>query len=257
MNALDMIPWEQSPEIKALEPVEITWKNGRFLIPRNGYLTANELQSLREIDSENEMYRCTLDAAVKIHDQMCQSNEVDIPTRYQIYLILNGISIENLGAHDIDFAIDPVKQKVDQYKDDVQLFIKKIKEINNRIIIRSATVMMRRIIASWGDNETIELPEAIRNKLYAVYQSEDFDGRDTDEESQRKAIEEDLKKLREARRSIATELTMQISTGNAQDYGPEGKNLAVKTLATSQADTSSKPLKKAIDLKKNDSIDKN
>jgi hypothetical protein len=250
MSALDFIPWETAPKADQLEPALITWKGGNFSIPRLGYLTTSELQKIREVDPKNRVYRLSIDATNKIYSAM-ESDEVEgLPTREQIFMILNTLNAESMGAVKIDFSFNPAKELVESYDQIVKPFVESCKIIFDILVIRGATVMMQRIKPDWDDEKTIELPQGLRQKLYTFQQEEDYAGRDTDEESQRKAIEEDLKKLREAMQSIAIGRTSQNYTGNQPDSGQEEKSLADKTLAAFQDGMSSRQLRSGIDLKK-------
>jgi hypothetical protein len=226
MSALDFIPWEVAPQAEQIEPALIAWKGGSFTIPRLGYLTTHELQRIREVDPKNSIYRLSIDATNKIYGAMESDGVEDIPTREQIFMILNVLNTEGMGAVNIDFGFNPVKELVESYTGIIQPFVENCKVIFDALVIRGATVMMQRIKPDWTDEKTIELPEGLRHKLYSIQQEEDYAGRDTDQESQRKAIEEDLKKLREAMQSIAIDRTSLNYTGKQLRSGPEGKNLA-------------------------------
>lgn len=244
MSAIDLIPWEKSPKTNDLSPVEITWRGGLFRIPRLGYLTADELQSIYEVDPRNQTYRLTIDATNKVYDAIQASNPEDMPTRHQIFIVLSNLCIESLGVVDIDFSANPLRKQVENHSSIVEPFIKSWMDVHKATQLRGTTIMMQRVVGSWTDSHSESLPRSIRSDIYSIYQDEENSGNNTDQEQQKKAIEEDIKKLRSATRSIATDLTSPKSTGKSALRGKEDQNSAEKHLEDCQVGILSRQRKK-------------
>jgi hypothetical protein len=240
MSAIDLIPWEQKPE-KELEPAEISWNNGKFLVPRLGYMTPDELTKIREIDPENETYRKTLDTTIRLRKALEANEYKDIPTAHQLFLMISTLHYEHKGVRSLGFEVDPLKEEIElNYRGILDDYIESIKQLESRIMTRSATVMMQRIRPAWNDDNTAELPEGIILSLYSLQQQEESAGRDEDAVEQRKAIEDDLKKLQAAMQSIVAARTGLTPTGNAVDSGQTRQNSAAKNSVVSRRNTSSK-----------------
>lgn len=242
---IDLIPWEQAPNEK-LEPAEIKWNGGMFLVPRLGYMTPNELTKIREIDPDNEIYRMTLDATTTMHKAMEANEYHSLPLKHQLFLMLSTIHFEHKGVRSLGFETNPLREEIEtNYREILDNYIASISELERRVMVRSATVMMQRIGPEWTDEATAEFPEAILLSLYSLQQQEEYTGRNEDPVEQRRAIEEDLKKLQAAVRSIVAARTGLKPTGNAADYGHMLQNLSEVALEASPPPTSPKPLKEA------------
>jgi hypothetical protein len=238
---IDLIPWQTKP-IVVLEPAEITWNGGSFSVPRRGYMTPDELMQIREIDPENEIYKLTLDTTIKLRELLVASGYHDIPTSHQLYLLLSTLHYENKGVRALTIKQDPLRIEIEKnYRGLTDEYMEKIKAIETLLMRRSATVMMRRLNESWGDEQTAELPEGIIMALYAFQQEEEYSGRGENVDDQRKAIEEDLKKLQAAVQSIVAERIGQMPTGIAADYGQTLQNFTETASGVSQLPTSLKP----------------
>lgn len=242
---IDLIPWQQRPNVR-LDPAEIKWNNGSFAVPRFGYMTPDELTQIREIDPENETYRLTLDATVKLRKLLIDNEYQDIPTGHQLFLLLSALHYENKGVRALTTEQDPLRLEIEKnHKGLIDDYMEKIKALEVLLMRRGATVMMKRVNPEWTDEETLGLPEGIIASLYTFQQEEEYSGRGVDIGDQRKAIEEDLKKLQAAVQSIVAERIGLKPTGTAADYGQTPQNSTEKTSAASRRLTSSKRLRVA------------
>lgn len=237
---IDLIPWQQQPSVR-LDPAEITWNGGSFNVPRFGYMTPDELTQIREIDPDNEIYRLTLDTTNQLRKLLVDNEYHDIPTGHQLFILLSTLHYENKGVRALTTEQDPLRLEIEKnHKGLIDDYMEKIKAIESLLMRRGATVMMKRVNPEWTDEKTIGLPEGIIASLYALQQEEEYSGRGEDIADQRKAIEEDLKKLQAAVRSIVAERIGSKPTGIAADYGHMPQNSTEKTSAISPRRTSSK-----------------
>lgn len=247
---VDLIPWEINPKDLTSNVFTVEWNDGSFTVPKYGYLEVGELNRIRQVDPSNALYRLTSRKAIELNkaliDRSDNDNSYEVPVLQprQCFALLSSLLARHMGA-----AIS-----LDESEDLIQICFSHIigpyldegKNLSESIPIRSVSVILQRIRPGWTDDETRKLPPALFNLIHELYQEEEAGGQkplNTDE--QIKELEETLGKLRADVRSIAIDQTGQNSSGNAEGFGQEPRNLNEQTMVASLDSSSSKRSKLA------------
>lgn len=236
----DQLPWETKPQALQQSFAEIEWKEGILKLPRYGYMTVEELAEIAKVDPKNAAYRLTL----QYSNTLAQATEL---SPRHCWALLGQILGRELGQQiqlsDKDENLAIVHQNlIAEYLDEFRI-------INTRITIRAVTTILQRVAPSWSEDKTSKLPGPLLEQIYA-FQQEEERGLDAaadpeaDAQQKMRELEEELGKLQEASKSIATDPTGAAPTGSAKDSGLAPQSSAVKSLADSQAITSSKRSKR-------------
>jgi hypothetical protein len=260
-SSLDLIPWEQKPETPEETVFNVEWNGGLFTIPRYGYLEVNELNSVRQVDPSNALYRLTSKTAVSLHKALQDRANADEAYSHTVlkqtacFALLSSLLARHMGAM---ASLSEIEQLIHiDYSHLISPFLEDAKNLSERVPIRSATVILQRIRPGWTDVETQKLPPPLFNQIYKLYQDEESEGRgpeDPDEEL--RELEESLGKLRQEVTLIATGQTGAAPSGNVAGSGQEQQNSAANILAGSQDHSSSRPFQPATKPKKKSSIEK-
>jgi len=238
-TALDLLPWQERPQLPEQQVHVIEWNGGRLELPRFGYLIVDELDQIQAVDPKNALYRLTADTAVKL------GRAAGVESR-QAFSLLTMLHARDLGAKNIRFS-----EKEDQvcivHSEMIGAYLEQALTLVNRVIIRSCTVILQRIKPGWTDEATRKLPQPLISAVYAFEQEEERTQQgQQDPEAAMRELEEALGKLDAVSRSIATAPTGDSSTGIAPGSGPDDLSSAAPVSGGSLAPTSSRRSRKAL-----------
>ena len=239
------LPWDTKPQAPQEVFAEIEWNGGVIRIPRLGYMIVNELAEIAKVDPKNAPYRLTL----QYSNTLAQATETSPRLCYSIIARILAREIgQRVQLTEEEETIIIVQQEI------INAYLEEFRAINDRIMIRAATVILQRVVPGWQEEKTGMLPRPLLEKIYN-FQQEEERGLDAsmdpevDAMERMKELEQDLGKLQEASHSIVTAQTGDAPTGNASVSGQAPKNSPAKTSGTSQASTSSKRSKPATKTK--------
>jgi len=241
-TALDLIPWQQQPKLPEQRVHVIEWNGGTFEIPRFGCLIVDELDQIQAVDPKNALYRLTAETSVKLSRA---SGSIE---HRQAFALLTMLHARDLGAR-VELSKEEDSLRI-EHSEIIGSYLEQALTMVNRVIIRSCTVVLRRIKPEWVDEQTRKLPQPLISAIYAFEQEEERAQQgQQDPEASMRELDDALGKLAEANRSIATAPIGDSSTGIAPASGPDDLNSAVKPSDASPAPTSSKRSRKATKLK--------
>lgn len=237
--SFDLLPWETAPQAPEQPTATIEWNGGELVLPRLGYLTVDELNSIREIDPQNALYRLITAAAVAL------SQAATDRTAHWCYGLLTRLLAQDIGANAGRMSTEEESLQV-VHAEIIGPFLEQARAIRNRVTIRSVTVILQRIKPAWSDEQTRRLPGALQEILHAFEQEEERAGAGlrTDPAAEMRALEEALGKLQEVSDSIATAPTGPAPSGNAAGSGPAPPSSAASASAGSPVAMSSRPLRR-------------
>lgn len=242
---LDLIPWETKPKTVKQEESSIFWNGGELKIPRLGYLTVNEMDEISSVDPKNALNRLLYDTSIQLYKAIDPKQESPSETwnPRRCFELLLQLHLINHGARTL--LSDDEKSIEILHSDVIVPFLESATVHTNRVVIRSVTVILKRIKTDWSDELTMQLPGELRQKLYELYLEEQQAGHGKiNPEEDIKALEEMLGKSLGVSPSAAIEKTGAKPTGNAKGSGQAVQNSAEKTSAPSPATTSSKRSRK-------------
>lgn len=250
-NFLDLIPWETKP--KAIEPQthSILWNGGELKIPKLGYLSVSELDEVGGVDPKNALNRLLYETAIELHKAIVPSGSKDDPDKEpspwdpkRCFELLLTLHLINNGARAI---LSPEEKTIEILHNDIILpFLESAAIHTNRVVIRSVTVILKRIKHDWSDDLTLQLPGELRQSIYAFYQEEQQAGNGNhNPEEDIIALENMLGKPLGVSPLTATESTGEKPTGSAENTGQAAQNLVESNSEVSPATTSSRPSKRA------------
>ena len=241
MTALDLIPWQQPPTLDAGVHV-IEWNDGRFEIPRLGYLTANELAQIQAVDPKNALYRLTSDTSIILG----RAAEIE---PWNGFALLTMLHARDMGVR---IQLSPEEKKIYAVHGPIiSPFLEEALVMSNIVIIRSCTIILQRIKSGWTDEATKLLPSSLLGLIYSFEQEEEKGKEQQDPEAAMRELEDSLGKLAVVSRSNATGPTGDSSTGIAPGSGQGEQNSVEKTSATSPVPTSSKRSRRAAKPREN------
>lgn len=241
----NQLAWKTPPTVPQGEVVTIQWLDGILEIPRLGYLTATELERIREIDPANKQVEILYNDSVKLAAAVNNSGQWNSAKCYGL-LTAFWANI-NRGARGSWQPTEDEAEILVKHKDLVFNCINKLQSAAAIVRTRTITVVLQRNTPSWQDEMTVELPGHLQDKIYEFANEEASGGMgERDLQAAQAALENDLKKLQEESRSILREPTSASSTGNAKSSGQRRKSSTATTTANSPATTSSKRSRKAI-----------
>ena len=236
----DLLPWETAPQPPEQATATIEWNGGELVIPRLGYLTVDEMQSIREIDPQNALYRLITAAAVAL------SQAAPDHTAHWCYGLLVRLLAQEQGAK--AGRMSPEEQALQVvHAEIIGPFLEEARAITNRVTIRAVTVILQRIKPAWTDEQTRKLPGPLLGILHAFEQEEGRAGAglQQDPAAEMRALEEALGKLQEVVGSTATDPTGPEPSGTAADSGPELPSSAASDSGSSPPAMSSRPSRRA------------
>ena len=240
--SLDLIPWEQQPQVIKDVHFEVEWKGGMFYIPRLGYLTVNELDQLGIADPKNALNRLLYQTSVELSRDIGDTSEPPVWTPYRCFQLLLTLHFIYCGGKS---KLTPEEKTIEILHQSIVLpFLDQASICTNRVVIRSVTILLNRIRPDWTDEQTRKLPGELRQVIHALFLEEQNAGKEINPEEEIKEIENMLGKSLGVRQSVATDQTGETSIGNASDSGQDQQNLAVSDSESSPAIMSSKPLKR-------------
>lgn len=244
-TALDLIPWQEQPQLPEQRVHAIEWNGGKFEIPRFGYLMIDELDQIRAVDPKNALYQLTAETSVKL------SRASDRIELRQAFSLLTMLHARDLGAK-VALSEEEDRYRI-EYSEIIGAYLEQALTMANRVIIRSCTVILQRIRPGWVDEQTRKLPQPLISAIYAVEQQEERGQQgQQDPEASMRELEESLGKLAEVSRSIVTDPTGATSTGSAPGSGQGALNSAAPPSGVSPAPTSSRRSKRATKPKGSD-----
>ncbi|MBU6251218.1 MAG: hypothetical protein KGO47_08645 [Cyanobacteria bacterium REEB417] len=219
----------------------IEWNGGRLELPRLGYLTVDEMQSIRAIDPQNALYRLITAKAVEL------SQAAPDFSPHQCYGFLVKLHAQDLGARGRRSSPEEEALQV-EHAAIIGPFLEEARAIANRVTIRAVTVILNRIRPGWTDEQTCRLPGPLLSLLHAFEQEEERAGvgQADDPQAEMRALEEALGKLQEVIDSTATDPTGDGPSGSAADSGPEPLSSAASASESSPVATSSRRSRKGI-----------
>ena len=240
--ALDLIPWQQKPQLPEQKTCVIEWNGGTFEIPRLGYLMVNELDQIQAIDPKNALYRLTAETSVEI------SRATNLEHR-QAFALLTKLHARQVGARvELSTTEDDI---CIEHSKIIGSYLEQALTMTNRVVIRSCTVVLQRIKPEWTDENTQRLPQELISNIYAFQQEEERAQQEQpDPEAAMRDLEEGLGKLAEVSRSNVIDPTGDSFTGTAHGSGPDGSNLGANSLDSSLAPMLSKRSQKGMKRKK-------
>jgi hypothetical protein len=246
-TALDLIPWQQEPQLPEQRVHVIEWCGGKFEIPKLGYLTADEHHQIGQIDPGNLQYQAAINSSGELYRAI--GDEENWPPRrcYALltlaYLIDRGQGEKvKLNEEDLDVTI--------KHKPIIDKFLSAALSVDTRVRVRQCTVIMNRLRPGWSDGQSNALPHPLQEYIIAFEQQEERDGMGAvDVEEQTKRLEADLGKLGELSQSIVHGPTGLSSTGIAPASGPDELNSAAQPSDASPAHTSFRRPRRATRLK--------
>lgn len=243
-SSLDLIPWEQQPEALEQTSFTVEWNGGKFLIPRLGYLTVDELDHLGTADPKNALNRLLYETSIELSKAIDDKEDPPTWTAYRCFQLLMNLHFIHYGGMP---PLTPEEKTIEiLYQHIILPFIEKSVACQNRVVIRSVSIMLQRIKPGWTDEETRKLPSDLRSSIHAHFVDEQNAGKpQLDPAEQIKQIEDLLGKPIGENPSTVTDPTGANSIGTANDSGQAAPNSTEKTLAPSQVTTSFKPLKQA------------
>lgn len=240
MTLLAALPWKTLPR-QEQRVQEVSFQGGTLEIPLLGHVTVDELALAGEIDPQNQVYRLTSDAAVKI-----AAADADGMPAHVVFGILSRIQAAGTG----------IGVKFDQAEDSLCArhgailapYLKACAAINRELQNRQALVMLQRLetCANWGDEQVRTLPGALVAQLAALFAAEQWamGGGPSPEEALRN-LEADLGKLRPGVSWPATAPTGEPATGSSAASSPVLSSSPPSASVRSRAATRSKPSKRA------------
>jgi hypothetical protein len=236
-TALDLIPWQQQPQLPEQRVHVIEWKGGKLEIPRFGYLVIDELDQIQAVDPKNALYQLTAETSVKLSRA---SGNLEPRKAFSLLTMLHA---RDLGAR------IALSEEEDSYHIEhsgiIGAYLEEALTMANRVIIRSCTVILQRIKSGWIDEMTRQLPQPLISAIYAFEQEEEGAQQvQSDPDAAMRELEKSLGKLAEVSRSIVTVPTGDTSTGNAPGSGQGALSLAAPTSGDSPATTSSRRSKR-------------
>jgi len=239
--SFDLLPWETAPQAPEQPTATIAWNGGEMTLPRLGYLTVDELNSIREIDPQNALYRLITAAAVAL------SQAATDRSAHWCYGLLTRLLAQDMGANAGRMSTEEESLQV-VHAEIIGPFLEQARAIRNRVTIRSVTVILQRIKPAWSDEQTRRLPGPLLELLHGFEQEEERAGAGikTDPAAEMRALEDALGKLQEVSDSIATDPTGPAPTGNAAGSGPAPPSSAASASVGSPAATSSRPSRRAM-----------
>jgi hypothetical protein len=244
--SFDLLPWETLPEAPEQATETIAWNGGELVLPRLGYLTVDEAQSIREVDPQNALYRLITATAVEL-SQAAHGDH----TAPWCYGLLTRLMAQDMGAN--AGRMSPEEQAVQVlHAGIIGPFLEQARAITNRVTIRGVTVILNRIRPGWSDEQTRKLPGPLLTLLHAFEQEEEQAGtgqRQQDPAAQMRELEEALGKLQEVSDSIATDPTGPALSGTAAGSGLEPQSSAASSSESSPAPTSSRRFRKGTEPK--------
>lgn len=232
-TALDLLPWQERPQLPEQRVHVIEWNGGRLELPRLGYLIVDELDQIQAIDPKNALYRLTAETSVKLSRA---SGSIE---HRQAFTLLTMLHARDLGAR-VELSKEEDNLRI-EHSEIIGPYLEQALTMVNRVIIRSCTVMLQRIRPGWVDEQTRKLPQPLISAIYAFEQEEERAQQgQQDPEASMRELDDALGKLAEANRSIATAPIGDSSTGIAQDSGQDDLNSVEPTSDASPAPTSSR-----------------
>lgn len=239
----NQLAWKTPPTVPQGDVEIIQWLDGILEIPKLGYLTATELERIREIDPANKqveiLYNESANLAVAINDPEKWNSAKCYGLLTTFWANLN----RGKGA-----GWQPSEEEAKifvQHKDIALGCIKKLQDAASIVKTRTITVVLQRNTPSWTDDMTCDLPGHLQDKIYEFANEEASGGMgERDFKAAQEALEDDLKKLQEESRSLLREPTSLNSTGSARSSGRHQKNSTAITMASSPVTTSSRRSRK-------------
>ena len=233
--SFDLLPWETAPQAPEQATATIEWNGGELVLPRLGYLTVDELNSIREIDPQNALYRLITAAAVAL------SQAATDRSAHWCYGLLTRLLAQDMGANAGRMSPEEESLQV-LHAEIIGPFLEQARTIRNRVTIRAVTVILQRIKPAWSDEQTRRLPGPLLELLHAFEQEEERAGAGLkpDPATEMRALEEALGKLQEVSDSIAIGPTGPAPTGNAEGSGPAPPSSAASASASSPVAMSSR-----------------
>lgn len=236
----NQLAWKARPAVPDSTIETIKWLDGELEIPRYGYLTATEMQLIRDVDPSNAqiqiLYRSSVELAAKINDPDNWGSVKCYGLLTMLFANING-------------SWKPTQEEAQVIlgnKDLIEECIKKVKDAHSIVKIRTISVVLQRNTPGWTDQATADLPAALQDKIYDFANEEATAGMgEVDLAKAQQSLENDLKKLRADSRLILTDQTLPNSSGSAEDSGQGPQSLPAKTTVRSRLATSSRQSKRA------------